>query len=95
MSEFDEGRLVQLAVDWIQSSSRNPGAAQAKILPETDLLQAGILDSLGLIDLVAFLEKTTDRQLDLLQLDEGDFTTLGGLCRAVVKAEKSGDGNHE
>ena len=95
MSEFEEGQLVQLAVDWIRSSSRDSDVAQAKILPDTDLLQAGILDSLGLIDLVAFLEKTTEKQLDLLQLDERDFTTLGGLCRAVAKAEKPGEGYHE
>ena len=79
----EEDRLIQLAVGWIMENSPNARSAGQEISGSTNLFEEAVLDSLGFVDLIAFLEKTTDREIDLLELDEDDLSTLQGLCRAA------------
>jgi acyl carrier protein len=83
MSEIDREKLIQAAVNWIRQNSSSVRSATTEITAQTPLLKDGILDSLGFVDLVAFLEKETGNQVDLLQLDEEELMTLNGLCRAI------------
>ena len=80
---LEEDRLIQLAVGWIMENSPNARSTEREISGRTNLLEDSVLDSLGFVDLIAFLEKTTGREIDLLELDEEDFSSLQGLCRAA------------
>ena len=92
MSEpLEKDQLIQLAADWILENSPNARAANVEIGPTTPLLQEGLLDSLGLVDLLAFLEKTTGNEIDLFELDEDEIMTLEGLCRTATGAGQSQD----
>ena len=84
---FQEEQLIELAVNWIATSFPNTVANSIDISAGTDLLQEGILDSLGLVDLLAFLEKTTGHEIDLLELDEDSLGTLHGLCCAAIASD--------
>jgi acyl carrier protein len=46
-----------------------------------NLLEGGLLDSFGFLNLVSALEEKTGRQIDFSDLDPSEFTTLGGLVR--------------
>lgn len=81
--------LIGLAAEWIREHSPNARAGGAELSPDTQLLATGLIDSLGLVDLLAFLEKATGAEIDLLELDEDEIGTLEGLCRAAVSSTES------
>jgi len=51
--------------------------------PETDLRDSGLLDSLGLVDLIAAMERTFAIVIDLVELDLDDVRTVDSLTRLV------------
>ena len=46
---------------------------------ETNLIQEGVLDSLGFINLLMNLENEFDLDIDFSELDPAEFTTIRGL----------------
>lgn len=52
--------------------------------PDTDLFQAGLIDSFGFIELVGFLESTFAVKLTDDDLASPDTATLAGTTRLVV-----------
>ena len=88
MNKEGHDQLIQLARDWVVEHSPEANILQMEISGKTHLLESGALDSLGLVDLLAFLEMTTGMQIDLLEVDAQDFATLDGLCRAAMGARQ-------
>jgi len=78
--------LFASATGWILENSPNARAARTPITPTTQLISEGYLDSLGFVDLVAYLEQTVDGEIDLMELEEDQLTTLAGLCAAAAAA---------
>ena len=61
-------------------------------LAEDDLLlEKRIVDSMGMVELVAFLEDEFGIDLDDGEITEGNFATLGAIARFVV-AKNGGGG---
>lgn len=63
--------------------------------PDADLLEAGLLDSLGLIDLLAALELEFDFEIDLEEIDLEHFCTLDAMSAFVAArapAPETGEG---
>ncbi|MHB8616309.1 MAG: phosphopantetheine-binding protein [Candidatus Acidiferrales bacterium] len=63
-------------------------AAQGQDLPnelpdECDLLLSGVIDSLGLLELVAAVNQHYGREIDFEALDPEQMTVIGPLCRYV------------
>ena len=54
---------------------------------ETDLLQAGILDSLALIQFLVHLEETFGVKIPLDELDIEDIRTVSSIAGLVEKAQ--------
>jgi acyl carrier protein len=53
-------------------------------MPEDcDLLLSGMIDSLGLLDLVAAIQEFAGREIDFEILDPEEMTIVGPLCRFV------------
>ncbi len=77
-------QLVEQVRVWVKQKSREIDSANAEIAPDTDLLGTGLLDSLGLIELVAFIEESTKRRINLLDIDPEQFTTIRGLCQTAL-----------
>jgi acyl carrier protein len=85
MNRPTQDELVELAADWVRRHGDN-GAMNLALAADTELLESGLVDSLDLVALVAYLEELTGCEMDLLELDPEDFATLGGLCRCAVEA---------
>ncbi len=47
----------------------------------TDLLRTGVVDSIGLLQLIGHVEEALDISLDLYDVDPDDLSTLDGLLR--------------
>jgi acyl carrier protein len=56
----------------------------AEIADDRDLIADGLLDSVGFIELLLFVERETGYKVDLSDIDPSQFTTLRGLCAVVM-----------
>ena len=55
------------------------------IAPEASLFESGILDSLGVVSMVTFLEEQFNCQLDFEDLTEENLTSLNAVTDLVLK----------
>jgi acyl carrier protein len=62
---------------------RFPLAASAGVGDEDSLLDSGIVDSLGILDLVAFLEKTFGIRVGDEELTPDNFSSVASVTRFV------------
>lgn len=60
------------------------GRGSCEDLPDDcDLLLSGMIDSIGLLDLVAAIQEFAGREIDFEILDPEEMTIVGPLCRFV------------
>lgn len=85
MTEIQQADLEKLALDWLASHNRNPDVDPDQLQATTNLLETGILDSISFIDLLAFMEEQTQRQLELAELEPEEFSTIRGLCQHICQ----------
>lgn len=78
---MQESQLLGIVKDWVRAHTRAADAASLPLNDDTDLLATGWLDSLGFVDLLGYVEKTTGREVDLGDADPSEFTTVRGFCR--------------
>lgn len=81
-----EEELVRSVIAWIRDKQRSGSVRSGDVAPETDLVAAGLLDSLGLIELVAFLEERAGCKIDLADVDPSEFSVVKGLCRITLRS---------
>ncbi|HEV2393446.1 MAG TPA: acyl carrier protein [Verrucomicrobiae bacterium] len=53
-----------------------------------DLLGEGIIDSLGVLDMIGDVEREFSIQLDMEHIDAEEFTIIGPFCRYVAQNAK-------
>lgn len=63
-----------------------PDVSPDDLDPEEDLLQSGVIDSLGLLKLIAWIEDTFDVAVDDAALDPDNFRTVATIDSFVDKA---------
>jgi len=63
---------------------RFPLAGAAGVTDEDSLLDSGIVDSLGILDLVAFLEKSFGIRVGDEELNPGNFGSIADVTRFVA-----------
>src|SRR5262249_34978979 len=79
-----EVRLFLLA--YLRRTLTTRGRAVPDDLPDDcDLLLSGVIDSLGLLDLVIALGQRFNREITVAELDPEDVTIIGPLCRCVAE----------
>lgn len=85
MIEPGEQDLVAQVLSWVKQNNRSPEETDGEIDKDTDLLAAGVLDSIAFIELITFIESETGYQIDIAEADPEDFATVAGLCRYAIK----------
>lgn len=60
------------------------GIALSEVPPDFDLLTEGLVDSLGVLELVGVLEDTFQLEVDLADLDAEQLTVIGPLSEYVA-----------
>lgn len=80
MSHVSPDGVRNIILEWIASNALEP-IDTAALDDATDLVEAGVLDSFAIIDLIVHLEASTGRKIDVTSIDPEEFTTLGGLAR--------------
>lgn len=64
--------------------------ADAEVADDFDLLATGVIDSVGVLELIMAVELHFDVQLDLAQLPIEDLTRVGALSRFIAHQHPSG-----
>lgn len=67
---------------WFESKGPIPGAARAERLA-TNYFEAGLIDSLGVVGLVADIEKAFSIRFEDRHYQEPRFATIGGLAELI------------
>ena len=55
----------------------------SELADDCDLLLSGMIDSLGLLDLMTAIQEHCQREIDFEALDPEQLTVVGPLCRYV------------
>ncbi len=60
--------------------------------PDVDIIQSGLIDSLGLVTLLFELEREFGVRVPLESLEVEDFRTIGNLVRTLAALRQDGSG---
>lgn len=58
-------------------------SAELEQNPDMDLIENGLLDSLGIVALINYLSTLTRHNIDIRQLKPHDFTSVNTFCAAL------------
>jgi acyl carrier protein len=78
--------LADQLIKQIRQTNNGRTSLNTEIEPDTDLLTTGILDSMGFIELLMFMETEYGYKIDLLDADPAQFSTIKGLCELASKS---------
>lgn len=77
MNHTDQEYLNSL-INYLEAEALNRQIS-IEITPETDILNAGVIDSLGLLNLIAFVEETFQVNIDAADVLLENFETPNAL----------------
>ena len=86
---LSEATLVADVIEWVREH-RQPGSPDEMISAETDPLGSGLLNSLGMVDLILFVERQHGCEVDLIDVDPNEFSVVKGLCRVALSQNHAG-----
>jgi acyl carrier protein len=72
-------------VNFLNSQSRQEEIDPKSLADDCDLLLDGLIDSLGLLELLTMLQEKFGQHVDFEALDPEQMTIVGPLCGFVVK----------
>ena len=61
--------------------------ANAEVSPDTHLVEESVIDSMGVMQLIAFLENTFDIQVDMDDLTIENFATVNNIRAFIVRSK--------
>jgi len=77
-------KIKQLIVKYLQPQLNYYQIDQSSINDETDLYRLGLIDSLSLIELIRYLEKELDIEINIAEAELTDLITVNGLRKVVL-----------
>jgi len=85
MSHVSEIALVEVVINWLRENAQANGSDKAEITPDTNLIASGVLTSLGIIELLLFIEDCTGCRIDLTDVEPTEFSVVESLCRLALR----------
>lgn len=80
-----EQELSMLIREWVlahRSCGNTPSVDET-----ADLIASGTLDSMGFIELLAYIESLTDQKINLHEFDSDAFTSIKGLVHNLFQTK--------
>src|SRR3989442_1117867 len=85
MQVQSENALLDLVMHWLREHKQTNGSAHVEISEDTNLMESGVLDSLGFIELIMFIETQSGCQIDLMDVDPAEFAVVKSLCGIALR----------
>jgi acyl carrier protein len=79
-------------IERIQAAAAANGTSLAGLDDEFNIVDSGVLDSIGFIDLITSIEDQFDLEIDLSEADPDEFTTLAGLVDVCTSPDAQAGG---
>ena len=84
MSEIGSEQIRVFLQQYVAEKSLAGGKeTPGELSDDCDLLLSGMIDSLGLLDLMSAIQQHCQREIDFEALDPEQLTVVGPLCRFV------------
>lgn len=80
---MDSLRQREAIVEFLNSVAK-PGNRVDDIDDSTNLIQAGVIDSFAIIQIISFLEKNYDLNLQAANVDPATLGSIGGILTAIA-----------
>jgi acyl carrier protein len=84
VNRIQENELVASVLNWIKEHKLPGNRQRVEITEDIDLITDGLLDSMGLVDLLLFVEEQTGRPIDLKSVEPADICVVKNLCRIAL-----------
>jgi acyl carrier protein len=85
MNDLIFSEVKRFICEMYQERLSQKGYALANVPDEVDLLQSGVIDSLGILELISNLEDRFQISIDLEHLPAEQLTVLGPLSQHIAK----------
>ena len=85
MNQCKADDIRKFILDRYSNALRGKGLAPEEVPDDYDLLAGGVIDSLGILEMISAVEDLFDVELDLQDLDSDDLTRVGPFSRFVEK----------
>lgn len=86
-TEFNRVRTMILAK--FADSFREKGVDPSTVADDFDLLGEGLVDSMGLVELITEIEDFVDREISFDDVEAERITLIGTLCRLASQESPS------
>ena len=68
-----------------EKNAQANGNGHVELTRHTNLIESGLLDSIGFVELIVFMEGEMGCNIDLTDVDPSEFTTVKGLSRIALR----------
>lgn len=86
MSQLSAENIRSLVFTYLREHYGMSVAELDAISLSANLIDLGVIDSMGVVGLLGYLEEQTGATIDLAEADPEHFTTLGGLVQYTLQA---------
>lgn len=83
---FDQVRALILSR--LQASILATGLRPEEVNDDLDMLTEGLIDSMGIVELITAIEHDFGVTIDFAELDPESLTIIGPFCRYVAKKSR-------
>src|ERR1700757_3561038 len=84
MKQQLEIELDDLIIKWVRKNAQTNGNGHVELTKQTNLMESGLLDSITFVELIVFIETQTGRNIELMDVDPEEFSTVNGLSRIAL-----------
>jgi acyl carrier protein len=84
VTRTQENALIASVLNWIKEHKLPGNHHGTEITEDIDLITDGLLDSMGLVDLLLFVEEQTGQPIDLKTVEPADICVVKNLCRIAL-----------
>ncbi len=89
MSSIKAAEVKAFALSHLADYFVENDVATSDITDDFDLMKKGIIDSIGLIQLVSAIEEHFNIEVDFEDMDTENITVIGPLCKYIEERAKS------
>src|SRR5215470_3398922 len=84
MTQVSETQVRLFLLERYSAALSSAGVSVNSISDDYDFLQEGVIDSLGVLDMIAAVEAAFGVEIDFENLDVESLTKIGPFCRYVA-----------
>jgi len=89
MTQVSETQVLLFLLERYSAALSSAGVLVNSISDDYDFLQEGVIDSLGVLDMIGAVETAFGIELDFENLDAESLTKVGPFCRYVAVQTES------